>query len=155
MNDKEIAARLREMSVSIAGKDMPMAIEAFANELDPPYKLDRSLRGWVLVVRPTSRSIWWACYDGLLQWAATGDEIDYSWATVETYGWRVTKLHVLQPGEVVVHVEDLERVLFCAEQTLRRRWPYLDDDNHYRKVKEAYDKALDNPEAELEREKNR
>ena len=35
LTHKEIAERLREMSVSIAGRDMPMAIEAFAKELDP------------------------------------------------------------------------------------------------------------------------
>jgi len=35
MTNKEIAERLRKMSVSIAGRDMPMAIEAFADELDP------------------------------------------------------------------------------------------------------------------------
>ena len=75
-----------------------------ADDIDPPYKVDRSLRGWVLVVGPTSRSVWWACRDGLQQWATIDDQIDYSWATVEDYGWRVTKLNILQPGEVAVSI---------------------------------------------------
>ena len=46
MTNKEIAERLRKMSVSIAGRDMPMAIEAFAGELDPPLPNPGTVVWW-------------------------------------------------------------------------------------------------------------
>ena len=157
MNDKEKADILRKAADIMStewGSEPIDEMREYADALDPPYKVDRSLRGWVLVVnKQGQKSMMYADANGIGYWSEHGTR--FSWEDVELYGWKVTKLNVLHPGEVTVHVEDLERVLFCAEQTLRRRWPYLDDDNHYRKVKEAYDKALDNPEAELEREKNR
>ena len=108
---KQIAGALRLASTYLGSglhDNAVKSLERQANALDPPYKVDRSLRGWVLVVGPTSRSVWWACRDGLQQWATIDDQIDYSWATVEDYGWRVTKLRTLQPDEVAVTLEPVK-----------------------------------------------
>ena len=108
MSDKKQIAEALRLAATYLGSGMhDNAVESLqrqADALDPPYQLDRSLRGWVLVVGPTSRSVWWACHKGLQQWATIDDQIDYSWATVEDYGWKVTKLNILQPEEVAVSI---------------------------------------------------
>ena len=170
MSDKKQIAEALRLAATYLGSGLhDNAVESLqrqANALDPPYKVDRSLRGWVLVVGPTSRSIWWACHDGLQQWATTGGEIDYSWATVEDYGWRVTKLHILQPSEVAVQLPDEEDWL-GDEIHIFARFPstngvYKSPDMMLRILLKGQIRCLprhlyrpDSPEAELEREKNR
>ena len=108
MSDKKQIAEALRLAATYLGSGMhDNAVESLqrqANALDLPHKVDRSLRGWVLVEEPISQSIYWACRKGLQQWILHEDEPDYTWATVEDLGWRVTKIRTLQPGEVVAKI---------------------------------------------------
>ena len=71
-----------------------------AEKLDPPYQLDRSLRGWVLVTEPCGATWVWRAYEGGL----VEREETMTWDGVVRQGWKVEQLHVLQPNEVTVKI---------------------------------------------------
>lgn len=77
-------------------------VRARADELDPPYELDRSLRGWVKVTSRNSGisqySAWWACDTGLCHWSHGDGSVTWdgvTWDYVESCLWHVEPLDVM------------------------------------------------------------
>ena len=106
MNDKEKADILRKAAEYIEGVDPKTdedtyAIEqciSYADKLDPPYKVDRSLRGWVLMTEPCMGTWVWRAYEKGL----ADREETMTWGIVEKRGCKVEQLRTLQPDEVVL-----------------------------------------------------
>ena len=87
MTNKEIADRLR----NAVGNKSFAAVEYIISELDPP-KVDRSLRGWVVVERSHGEQfVRWAREDGLYV-TTFGNSKECSWDDLERFGWTVRKL---------------------------------------------------------------
>ena len=113
IDKKQIAEALR-LAATYLGSGLHdnavKSLERQANALDPPYKLDRSLRGWVMVRDADMVWVWLAVAKGLQSsddkyW---DDDDVLSWDDVERNGWKVEKLNVLQPGEVAVTLEPVK-----------------------------------------------
>ena len=105
MTNKEIAGRLRTLlrENSGPGTFAFQRIREFADELDPPYKLDRSLRGWVMVVTVDGQyGILRAEQDGL--YTFRGGMHCVAWDLADEAKYQVTPIRVLQPGEVAVKI---------------------------------------------------
>ena len=106
MTDIEKADVLRKAAEIMStewGSEPIDEMREYADALDPPYKLDCSLRGEVLVVNSFGqRSMMYADKHGIGYWSKHGTR--YVWDIVGKYGWKVTKLHILQPGEVTVKI---------------------------------------------------
>jgi len=79
MTNKEIVERLRKMSVSIAGRDMPtaMAIEAFANELDPPRPEPGTIVWWQDAEDLSDPVLGQANEYGFIEMFGTGKALDW------------------------------------------------------------------------------
>ena len=107
MSDKKQIAEALRLAATYLGSGLhDNAVESLqrqANALDPPCKVCRSLRGWVLVVnKQGQKSMMYADANGIGYWSEHGTR--FSWDDVELYGWKVTKLHILQPDEVAVSI---------------------------------------------------
>ena len=154
IDNKQIAEALRLAATYLGSGLHDNAVESLqrqANALDPPYKVDRSLRGWVLVVnRQGQKSMMYADANGIGYWSEHGTR--FSWDDVELYGWKVTKLRILQPGQTAVG-----SALIREAFTLLRSARYdisADKLEEILEVDELERMDLDSPESELEREKN-
>jgi hypothetical protein len=105
MNDREKADVLRKAADIMStewGNEPIDEMRDYADALDPPYRLDRSLRGLVMAVVTSAESIYWADDDGLHQFL--GGVKCITWDEVVDRRYKVTKLRILQPGEVVAKI---------------------------------------------------
>ena len=76
--------------------------EQYADKFDPPYTLDRSLRGWVMIEYDSGvKQVLHAEKHGLTESDQRNADL-ITWDEVEKYGWKVTKLRILQPGQTAV-----------------------------------------------------
>ena len=103
MDNKEIADVLRKAAEIMStewGSEPIDEMREYADALDPPYKVDRSLRGWVMVNTFNGEGIFWADLGGLRQFSS--GVVCVTWDTAEKHRYKVTKLRILQPGQTAV-----------------------------------------------------
>ena len=104
MSDKKQIAEALRLAATYLGSGLhDNAVESLqrqANALDSHYKVDRSLRGWVMVTEPCMGTWMWRAYEGGL----ADREETMTWGEVEKRGWKVEQLHILQPDEVAVSI---------------------------------------------------
>ena len=161
MTDIEKADVLRKAAEIMStewGSEPIDEMREYADALDPPYKVDRSLRGWVMIEYDSGvKQVLHAEEHGLTESDQRHAGL-ITWDEVEKYGWKVTKLHILQPGEVTVKIPPVSK---WPERAIGIEWRYYKPDAFYpantpiitREHAECME--ADSPEAELEREKNR
>jgi hypothetical protein len=117
MNDKDKAEAYRMVADYLhhEGYDgVADNVRARADELDPP-KVDRSLRGWV-VVRPSEQGgafIRWAGSYGLYE-GSENRGASTSWERVEYYGWTVRPLTAADLSVEAYTVEEIRQAFMEA-----------------------------------------
>lgn len=145
MNDKQKAEALRLAATYLGSGLHDNAVKSLqrqANALDPP-KVDRSLRGWVMVVVGGKEAVYWAEEDRLYDFRGGLHHI--KWEQAENRRFKVTKLHTLQPDEVAVKIPPVSEWPHGCEFI---RIALLFESATGRKMHESFDRILNREQRE-------